>query len=172
MIVRHNTNEIFNNIVTITKMLQVIAFSCRCLWGVQETRCHEIYTTRHWKASLSQPLWSVRCAIRTFDVSQRSLRGSTFCFCLLRLGLAVTGDPAEHFGTRIHGVTYTYITQIYIMSTRPSNKATELLINRPLSLKSSRMRNRMAYTICRGVGGGRGVGVGGVGGGGRQLGCA
>ena len=27
-----------------------------------------------------------------------------FCFCLLRLGLAVTGAPAENFGTRIHGV--------------------------------------------------------------------
>ena len=46
----------------------------------------------------------VRCAIPTFDVNQCSLRGSTFCFCLFRLGLAVTGAPAEHFGTRIHGV--------------------------------------------------------------------
>ena len=42
--------------------------------------------------------------MRTFDVNQCSLRGSTFCLCLLRLGLAVTGAPAEHFGTRIHGV--------------------------------------------------------------------
>ena len=40
------------------------------------------------------------------DVNQCSLRGSTFCFCLLRLGLAVTGAPAEHFGTRIHGVPW------------------------------------------------------------------
>ena len=43
------------------------------------------------------------CAIPTFDVNQCSLRGQTFCFYLLRLGLAVTGAPAEHFGTRIHG---------------------------------------------------------------------
>ena len=80
--------------VTITKMLQVIAFSCRfwrkcsfawkkgrnqkwkCwLWGVQETRCYEIYTTGHGKASPFQPWWSVRCAILTFDVNQCSLRG-------------------------------------------------------------------------------------------------
>ena len=27
-----------------------------------------------------------------------------FCFCLLWLGLAVTGAPAENFGTRIDGV--------------------------------------------------------------------
>ena len=40
----------------------------------------------------------------TFDVNQCSLRGSTFCLCLLRLGLVVTGAPAEHFGTMIHGV--------------------------------------------------------------------
>ena len=63
------------------------------LWGVQETRCHEIYTTRHTKASPFQPLWSVRCTIPTFDVKQCSLRGSTFCFCLLLLSLAVTGAP-------------------------------------------------------------------------------
>ena len=89
-------------------MHQVIAFSCRfwrncnfactkkvrcqkwkCwLWGVQETRCDEIYTTGHGKASRFQPLWSVRCAIAAFDVNQCSLRGSTFYFCLLRLGLA------------------------------------------------------------------------------------
>ena len=30
--------------------------------------------------------------------------GSTFCFYLLRLGLAVTGAVDENFGTRIHGV--------------------------------------------------------------------
>ena len=71
---------------------------------MQETWGHEIYTTGYGKASLFQPWWSVRCAIPTFDVNQCSLRGSTFCFCLLRLGLAVTGAPAEHFGTRIHGV--------------------------------------------------------------------
>ena len=73
------------------------------LWDVQ---VHEIYTTGHRKASLFQPWWSVRCAIPTFDVNQCSLRGSTFCFCLLRLGLAVTGAPGEHFGSRIHGVFY------------------------------------------------------------------
>ena len=43
------------------------------------------------------------CAIPTFDVNHCSLRAQTFCFYLLRLGFAVTGAPAEHFGTRIHG---------------------------------------------------------------------
>ena len=47
---------------------------------------------------------SVRGAIPTFDVNQCSLGGSTFCFCLLRLGFAVTVAPGEHFGMRIHGV--------------------------------------------------------------------
>ena len=32
-------------------------------------------------------------------------RDRCFCFCLLRLGLAVTGAPAENFGTLIHGVS-------------------------------------------------------------------
>ena len=74
------------------------------LWDVQETRCLDIYITGHGKASPFQPWCSVRCAIPTFYVNQCSLRGSTYCFCLLRLGLAVTGAPAEHFGTRIYGV--------------------------------------------------------------------
>ena len=122
VIVHHITHEIFNNIVAITKMHQVTAFSCRfwrkcnCLQkaeikneNVRIVRCtrnlmswHLYQRTR--KSSPCQPLWSVRCTIPTFDVNQCSLRGSTFCFCLLRLGLAVTGAPAEHFGTRIHGV--------------------------------------------------------------------
>ena len=108
-------------------MLQVIACSChfwrKCnfackrpkskmkmlivSWGVQETRCYEIYTTRHGKASLFQSLWSDRCAIHTFDVCKRSLRGSMFCLCRLQLGLAVTGARAEHFEKRIHGVSFT-----------------------------------------------------------------
>ena len=74
------------------------------LWGVQETRCHEIYTTGHRKASLFQPWWSVRCAIPTFDVNQCSLHGSMFCFCLLWLSLTAKGALAEHFETQIHGV--------------------------------------------------------------------
>ena len=45
-------------------------------------------------------------------------------------------------------MTYAYITQLYSMSIQPSNKAAEHLVNRPLSLKSSRMRNRIAYAIC------------------------
>ena len=51
-----------------------------------------IYTTKHGKASPFQPWWSVRGAIRTYDVNRCSLPGCTFCFCLLRLGLAVTGS--------------------------------------------------------------------------------
>ena len=75
------------------------------LWGVQETKCQEIYTTGHGKASPFQPWWSVRGAVRHyFDINRCSLSRSMFYFCLLRLGLAVTGAPAENFGTRIHGV--------------------------------------------------------------------
>ena len=55
-------------------------------------------------------LFTVRCAIPTFDVNQCILHGSTFCFCLLQLGLAVTGAPAEHVRTRIHGVKYLSLT--------------------------------------------------------------
>ena len=90
----------------------------------QEQKCTkwlrfpEIYTTGHGKASPFQPWWSVRCAIPTFDVNQCSLRGSTFCFCLLQLGLAVTGAPAEHFGTRIHGVSCRYGFQTQAAYTR------------------------------------------------------
>ena len=61
------------------------------LWGVQETKCYDIYTTRHGKASPFQLWWSVRGAIPIFDVNQCSLLGSMFCVCLHRLGLAVTG---------------------------------------------------------------------------------
>ena len=74
------------------------------LWGIQETKCPEIYTSRHGSASLFQLWWSVRGAVPTFDVNRCSLPGSMFCLCLLRLGLAVTGAPAENFRTRIHGV--------------------------------------------------------------------
>ena len=75
------------------------------LWGVQETKCQDIYTTGHGKASPFQPWWSVRGAVRHyFDVYRCSLPRSMFYFCLLRLGLAVTEAPAENFGTRIHGV--------------------------------------------------------------------
>ena len=80
------------------------------LWGVQETKCHKFYTTRHGKAFPFQLWWSVRGVIPTFDVHQYSLLGSMFCICLLRLGLAVTGAPAENFGTRIHGV-YTRVAR-------------------------------------------------------------
>ena len=59
---------------------------------VQETRRHEIYTTGHGKASPFQPWWSVRGEIPAFNVNRCSLPGSMFCFCLLRLGLAVTGS--------------------------------------------------------------------------------
>ena len=71
---------------------------------VQETRRHEIYTTEHGKASPFQLWWTVRGAMPTVNVNRGNLWGSMFCFCLLRLGLAVTGAPAENFGTRIHGV--------------------------------------------------------------------
>ena len=72
------------------------------LWGVQETKCYDIYTTRHGKASPFQLWWSVRGAIPIFDVNRCSLPGSMFCVCLLRLGLAVTGAQAENFRTRVH----------------------------------------------------------------------
>ena len=74
VMVHHIMHEILNNMVTITKMHQVTAFSCRfwgkfnsaCkrsksknenvwLWGVQETKCQEIYTTGHGKVSTFQP---------------------------------------------------------------------------------------------------------------------
>ena len=88
-------------------MHQVTALSCR-FWRKCNFACkrpkskmkmlivgctrNQIYTTGHGKASPFQPWWSVRGAIRTFDVNRCSLPSSTFCFCLLRLGLAVTGS--------------------------------------------------------------------------------
>ena len=117
VIVHHITHEIFNNIVTVSKLHQVTDFPVvfeesailpangrnqkwKCwLWGVQEIKCHEIYTAGHGKTSPFQPWWSVRCAIPTFDVNQCSLRGSTFCFCLLRLDLAVTWARDENVET-------------------------------------------------------------------------
>ena len=77
-------------------MYQVTALSCR-FWRKCNFACKRpkwkmnIYITGHGTASLFQPWWSVRGAIRTFDVNRCSLPGSTFCFCLLRLGLVVTG---------------------------------------------------------------------------------
>ena len=100
-------------------MHQVVAFS-GCSWGKCNSskskmkmlivRCtrNQMSSNLHRKtreASPIQPWWSVRGAIPTFDVNRCSLPGSMFCVCLLRLGLAVTGAPAENFGTRIHGVT-------------------------------------------------------------------
>ena len=107
------THEIFNNIVTRTKIVfeesailpansQNQKWKCR-LRGVQETKCQEFYNTGHGKAPF-QPWWSVRGAMPTFDVNRCILAGLTFCFCLLRQGLAVTGARAENFGTRLHSV--------------------------------------------------------------------
>ena len=45
-----------------------------------------------------------------FDVNRCSLPGSMFCVCLLRLGLAVTGAPAENF--RRPGYTVWYCDTI------------------------------------------------------------
>ena len=112
-------HEIFNNIMTMTKMHQVTAFFCR-FWRkckrpkskrkmliVRCTRWYQLLWNLHHRTRIASPFqtwWSVRCAIPTFDVNQCSLRGSTFYFCLLRLGLVVTWGPDEHFRTRIHGV--------------------------------------------------------------------
>ena len=58
-----------------------------------------MYTTGHGEASTFafQPWWSVRVVIPTFDVVRCSCPGSTFCFYLLQLGLAVTGSSGWKF---------------------------------------------------------------------------
>ena len=110
------THEIFNNIVTRTKIVfeesailpansQNQKWKCR-LRGVQETQSQGFYNTGHGKAPF-QPWWSVTGAIPTLDINWSILAGLTFRSCLLRQGLAVTGARAENFGTRIHSVNQT-----------------------------------------------------------------
>ena len=94
---------IFNNLVTITKIHQVTAFSC-CFWRkcnfasknsksklkvgiVKCTRNQKIYITGHGKASPFQPWWSFNGVTPTFDVIRTGL---IFHSCLLRLGLTGT----------------------------------------------------------------------------------
>ena len=98
---------IFEECAILPANIQNLKWKCWLLC-VQETICHEIYPTRHRKASPFQPWWSVKGAIPIFDVNWCSLQGSMFCVCLLWLGLAVTGAPAENFRTRIRGVTPTH----------------------------------------------------------------
>ena len=106
-------------------MHKLIAFSCR-FWRKCNFACKGPKSKIKMlivRCTKNQKSWNLHCrtqesfpfqpwwyAIPTFDVNQCSLRGSTFCFCLLRLGLAVTGAPVEHFGTRIHGVPPAHIT--------------------------------------------------------------
>ena len=145
MVVYHITHEIFINLVTITKMHQRLRFPVafeesaispangrnqkwKCwLWSVQETKWQEIYTTGHGKTSPFQLWWSVRGAIPTFDVNRCSLHRSMFCFCLLRLGLAVTWARAENFGTRIHGVNIANLCR-YFARVRPTQRQQTYLL--------------------------------------------
>ena len=108
-------HEILNHIVTITKLYQVTAFSCRfrrkgdfaqqngrnkkCwLSGVQETKCPQICTTGHGKSFLVPTVEISKRWIPAVDVNRCNLLWSMFCFCLLRLGLAVTGSSGPKSG--------------------------------------------------------------------------
>ena len=96
VIVHHIRHEIFNNIVTITKMHQMIAFSCR-FWGKCNFACKRpkskvkmliVRCTRNqmsWnlhhrtrKASTVQPWWSVRGVIPIYDVIRCCYLGRRF----------------------------------------------------------------------------------------------
>ena len=82
-------HEIFNRLMTITRVHQVIAFSCR-VWRKSNSACKSskskmkalivrcsrnqlsiiiIITTGHGKASPFQPWWSVRGLISTFEIN-------------------------------------------------------------------------------------------------------